>query len=68
MWECRTQRVNETAAAPLASSEEMKDLKGNSVVFSPLLRSGHMVQGVDFGIDVGLYLRHQRRFGKQNIQ
>lgn len=35
MWECETQRVNETAAAPLASSEEMKDLKGNSVVFFP---------------------------------
>lgn len=35
MWECETQRVNGTAAAPLASSEEVKDLKGNAVVFFP---------------------------------
>lgn len=34
MWECETQRVNETAAAALASAEEMKDLKGNAL--SPL--------------------------------
>lgn len=70
MWECETQRVNETAAAPLASSEEMKGLKGNSVVSfpPPSSHAGHMVQGVEFGVDVGLDLRHQRRLVKQNIQ
>lgn len=37
MWECETQRVNETAAAALASAEEMKDLKGNALSPPPPL-------------------------------
>lgn len=66
MWECETQRVNETAAAALASAEEMKDLKGNALspLPPPSSCSGHMVRGgsTDVGLD------HQRRVVKQNIQ
>lgn len=70
MWECETQRVNETAAAALASAEEMKGLKGNALSPPPPPPPRVLVTWYGWGeggsTDVGL--DHQRWVVKQNIQ